>query len=281
MVPAGRPVDPANLLATFHLYEPGGWDPWAALVRGARERGLRVIGYTSPDYQGATLPNPHSPLGEQLPFLFLSEFANEHPVFWARDRTGQDSLARGGFVLLDLRHSRARDHLARELSAIVQQTDLDTLELEWLCGTGDAYPYDCEASTGLKEGIVAFLSQVRQELGPDRRLSVAVEDSLERAGTWGYAWPSWAASGLVNRVVLRHRGQDLAQMANRVRRARAALGQRVELVSQLDCWRENGLRDGALLAQAMDLMREAGADRVAIYRADAVEALGLWESVRS
>ena len=234
------------MLASFHLYEPGGWDPWAALVRGARQRGLRVTGYTSPNYQGAALPNPHSPLGEQLPFLFLSEFANEHPGFWVRDRTGQDSLAREGFVLLDLGFGSVRDHLARELCTIAQNTELGSLELEWLCGSGDAYLYSRKASMELKDGIAAFLRQVRQELGASRRLSVALDDNLERARDWGYDWPAWAAAGLVDRVVLRHQGHDLARMETRVRRARALLSPQVELVSQLDCWRADGLRDGTL-----------------------------------
>jgi hypothetical protein len=65
-------------------------------------------------------------------------------------------------------------------------------------------------------------------------------------------------------------------MVESVRLARGLLGAQVELVSQLDCWRADGLRDGPLLAEATDVVLEAGADRVGIYRADAVEALGLW-----
>lgn len=30
LVPTKRPLDSADLLAIFHLYEPGGGDPWAA-----------------------------------------------------------------------------------------------------------------------------------------------------------------------------------------------------------------------------------------------------------
>ncbi len=206
LVPTERPFDSAALLASFHLYEPGGWDPWAELVHGAYARDMRVTGYTSPNYQGATLPNPHSPLGEQLPFLFLSEFANEHPEAWARDQTGQDSLARGGFVLLDLTYDAVRDYLARELSTVAHETELCSLELEWLCGTGEASPYDHQASMELEAGITASINQVRQALGPGKPLSVAVDDSPERARAWGYDWPAWATSGLVERVVLRHRG---------------------------------------------------------------------------
>ncbi|MGD9317935.1 MAG: hypothetical protein PVG56_13945, partial [Anaerolineae bacterium] len=94
-------------------------------------------------------------------------------------------------------------------------------------------------------------------------------------------WPKWVAGGLVDRVVLRHHGRDLARMAGRVRRARALLGPEVELVSQLDCWREGGLRDGERLCHAVEAVRAAGADAAGIYRADAVQALGLWGALHS
>jgi hypothetical protein len=180
---------------------------------------------------------------------------------------------------LDLAFDHVRDHLARELGTIVQETGISSLELEWLCGAGEAYPYDRRTQKELETGIATFLNQVCQALGPGQSLTVAVDDNPARARTWGYDWPAWATSGLVKRIVLRHRGQNVAQTANRVRRARALLGPGVELVSQLDCWRSDGLRDGPILAQAMDAVREAGADWVAIYRADAVEALGLWEQI--
>ena len=108
-----------------------------------------------------------------------------------------------------------------------------------------------------------------------------MDDDLERARKWFYDWPTWTASDLVDRVVMRHRGRNLAWMASRVRQARARLGSEVELVSQLDCWREDSLRDGEHPRRAVGMVREAGADAAGIYRADSVEAMGLWDSLRA
>jgi hypothetical protein len=167
------------------------------------------------------------------------------------------------------------------LGGIALEKGLDALELEWLCGTEETSPYDHGTPVQATGAVVAFLGQIRRALGPGQRLSVAVDDDLERARNWFYDWPTWAAGGLVDRVVLRHRGRDLAQMAGRVRRARALLGPEVELVSQLDCWREGGLRDAERLCRAVGAVREAGADAAGIYRADSVQALGLWDALDS
>jgi hypothetical protein len=132
-----------------------------------------------------------------------------------------------------------------------------------------------------KAAVAAFLDQVRRALGPGQRFSVAVDDDLERTRNWYYDCPTWAADSLVDRVVLRHRRRDPAQMAGRIRRARALLGPEVGLVSQLNCWRQGGLSDGECLCRAVGAVREAGADAAGIYRADSVQALGLWDHPHS
>ncbi|MGD9048011.1 MAG: hypothetical protein PVF77_08170, partial [Anaerolineae bacterium] len=137
--------DPTDTLATFDLYRPGDWDPWRLLVQGARLRNLRLTGYTSANYQGAVQLNPHSPLGERLPFLFLSEFANRNPSCWVQDKAGRDSLAREGYVVLSLTFGAVREHLAQELGGIAQEKGLNALELEWLCGAEETSPYDHDA----------------------------------------------------------------------------------------------------------------------------------------
>ena len=70
LTPTRDPFEPADLLATFHLYKAGDPDPWIALVHGASARGLWVTGYTSPNYQGATLPTPTRRWASGCPFSF-------------------------------------------------------------------------------------------------------------------------------------------------------------------------------------------------------------------
>jgi hypothetical protein len=111
-----------------------------------------------------------------------------------------------------------------------------------------------------------------------------VDDDLDRVRAWGYDVGQWSALGPLDRVVLRHRGSDVAQICRRLASARAELGPEIELLSQLDCWSPAGFRDVRSLRQALAAVREAGAGaagrhRVGVYRADAVAALGIWDAL--
>lgn len=271
-----RPFVPDEGLVTFELYARApGWDPFAALVEGAHARGIQVWGYSSANYQGAQQPNPHSPQGERLPLLFLSEFSNWHPEYWARDAQGRDSLEREGYVVLSLAFDPVREHLSDTLAALAEEVSLEGLELEWLCGREAATPYGLEGAAG---SVSRFVRQVRQKLAPGLGLSAAVVDDSARALAWGYDWPVWVDQRSVQTIVLRHSGGP-AQISTRVQEARARCGEAVHLVSQLNCWHEVGLRDGKSLVQAAEAALSAGADEVGIYRADAVEASGLWPAL--
>lgn len=274
-----RPFAPDEALATFELYPESENDPFTDLVDGAHAREMRVLGYTSPDFQGALQPNPHSPLGERLPQLFLAEFANEHPEFWARDVEGRDALARNGYVRLSLRFPAVRRRLTATLTHLVEEKELDGLEMEWLCGAEDQTPYGHTAGGEYTEDVTRFVRRVGQALPAPARLSTAVEDDPRRALAWSYDWAAWASQGLVDTLVLRHRGHDAGAIAARVREARALVGPDVHLVSQLDCWRETGFRDDTALVTAAAAARSAGADEVGVYRADAVEAYDLWPAL--
>jgi hypothetical protein len=274
-----RPFAPDQKLATFELYPAPETDPFAELIAGAHARDMRVLGYTSPDFQGALQPNPHSPLGERLPQLFLADFANDHPEFWARDAEGRDALARDGSIRLSLRHPAVRRHLAATLTQLVEQKGLDGLELEWLCGPEVRNPYGQAAEGGYTSHVTRFVHQMGQALPAPVHLSTAVEDDSRRALAWSHDWAAWAADGLVDTLVLRHRGHDAGGIADRVRAARALVGPDVHLVSQLDCWRETGFRAAGDLVTAAAAARSTGADEIGIYRADAVEAYDLWPAL--
>ncbi len=274
-----RPFAPEGALASFHLYPLSGWDPFRELVEGAHARGISVVGYTSPDYQGALQPNPHSPLQEKLPQLFLSDFANQHPGWWTRDPQGRDALSRDGYVVLSLHFPEVRRHLVDTLSRLTQEQGLDGLELEWLCGSGPARPHGAEADAPYATSVTHFVRQTREALSAETGLSTAVTDDPEAGRAWSYEWDRWAGENLIDSLVLRHRARDPGEIASRVRAARERVGPQVQLISQLNCWWETGFRDIAALREAAAAARGAGADVVGLYRADSVEALGLWPAL--
>lgn len=274
-----RPFAPERALASFRLYPLSEWDPFRELVEGARARGIGVVGYTSPEYQGALQPNPHSPLEEKLPQLFLSDFANQHPEWWTRDPDGRDALSRDGYVVLSLHFAEVRRHLVGTLSRLAQEYGLDGLELEWLCGSSATRPYGAEADAPYATSVTRFVRQTREALAAETALSTAVLDDLEVGRAWSYDWDRWAGENLIDSLVLRHRARDPGDIASRVRAGRDRVGPQVQLVSQLDCWRETGFRSVAGLREAAAAAREAGSDVIGLYRADAVDAWGLWPTL--
>jgi hypothetical protein len=167
------------------------------------------------------------------------------------------------------------------LSHFVTTQRLDGLELEWLCGPEGQYPYGFEANSQEEErrSISQFIQDTRKALPPGKSLSAAVVDDLNQARAWGADWVQWIKDGLLDTLVLRHLHGDLDRIAERVRKARTQCGNEVHLISQLDCWHPQGLRDAAKLLRAAEIALEAGVDSVGVYRADAVEAFELWPAI--
>lgn len=263
-------------LASFDLL--GGLDPFEPIIAGAKSRGMRAVGYTSPNYQGGLQPNPHSAVGEKLPILYLSDLAHQHPAAWAVDRDGKGCLERDGFVLLKLDSSAARDHLGPDLAGLALNKGMDALELEWLCGAGPASPYLPSGAAG-REAVTGFVRRLRSELAPGIALSVSVPADLDRALAWHYEWPTWAAEGLVASVILRELGPSTGQLAEQVGSARRLCAPSATLVAQLDPWRYQELRNPERLLAAGKRALESGADQVGVYRADTVETEMLWPAL--
>jgi hypothetical protein len=269
-------------LAVFELYrERQGWDPFEHLVTGAHERKIEVWGYTSPDYQGALQPNPHSAVAERLPFLFLAPFADEHHEYWARDQQGLDSLTRQGHVILSLYFPDVRRHLTAQLTRLVTQARLDGLELEWLVGSEAESPYGFEARPIERiEPMTEFVGQFRRALDGRAMVSSAVPADPDHARGWMIDWPEWGRRGLVDQLVLRLRGSDLSLLHAQIGAARRACDHETWLIAQLDCWHADGWHDASGLVRAAEVARAAGADEVGVYRADSVEAANLWTAVQ-
>lgn len=285
-----RPFEPGIGQSSFELY-PGqeadretGWDPFSELVEKAHARDIKIWGYTSPQYQGSLQANPHSPIGEKLPYLFLSEFANQHPEYWLDTADGTDSLERDGYVILDLAHAPVRQHLCNTFSRLAREKGLDGLELEWIAGSEPVSPYlvksGQEHDRQAVDPVKQFIKQLRLELGGTVSLSAAVLDDPDKARVWGYDWPAWSQERLVDALVLRYSGRDTAALANNIRRARELGGENTKLISQLNVWSKTGFQDPSGLTTAVQTALTTGAGQVGIYRADAVEAMNLWPVIR-
>ena len=296
-----RPYDPSAVLASLDFYAIHGWNPFAFIVAEAYARGLKVQPYTAPGYQGARQPNWHSPSGESLPLLTITRFANDHPEMWSRTQTGEDWLATSSYAMVSFAFAEARRYERETLCSLVTRYDLDGLELEFLRGSDQASPYGYEVPvvcsfqqrtgrepTGNNDEqwlrhrtryVDQFVAELRKALPTDAVLSVAVTDEPSTAYHWMQDWPTWAREHLVDVITLRHMTDNPAEIASQVRAARVAVGSGVRLVSQLVCWGRGRLRTADALFAGAQAALEAGADALGVYRADSVEALGLWPAV--
>lgn len=296
-----RPWDPRAVLAPLRFYADLGWDPLALFMDEAGRRGLQVIPYTAPDIDGSCFPNWHSPVGEKLPILTVTAFANEHPEMWARTAVGEDSLAATGYVRVSFGFDAARAYRAGQLAALVRRCGCAGIELEFLSGREPASPFGFEppilqsfaeaygrAPAGAEDEewqrhrasfTTHFIRELRQALPAGISLSAAVSDEPAAAYRWGCDWPAWAREGLVDYVTLRLMTNDLKAIAGQVRAARQALGDGVSLVAQLCCWGERRFSTIDDILGAARAARDAGATAIGIYRADGVQAWGLWPAV--
>ncbi len=298
-----RPWNADAALAPLRWYAGMACDPMAFFIEEARRRGLWVIPYTAPDIEGACFPNWHSPVGEKLPILTMTAFANAHPEMWARTASGEDSLAVSGYVRISYGFAEARRYRAGQLAEIVRRYACDGIELEFLRGREEVSPFGFEPPIvqSFQESFgrppagdhdedwlrhrasftTRFVGEVRQALPAGAFLSVAVSGEPTTAYRWMQDWPAWARAGLVDAVTLRLMTDDLQDIARQVSAARSVLPGAVPLVAQLCCWGERRLSRAADLRSAAQAAQEAGADAIGIYRADSVQALGLWPAVRA
>lgn len=296
-----RPWDPRAVLSPLRFYADLGWDPLAFFMDEARRRRLQVIPYTAPDIDGSCFPNWHSPVGEKLPILTVTAFANEHPEMWARTASGEDSLTAAGCVRMSFGFAEARAYRAGQLAAVVRRCGCAGIELEFLSGRETVSPFGFETPIvqSFKEAYgrmpagtqdeawlrhragftTRFIRELCQALPAGTSLSAAVSIGPAAAYRWAYDWPAWAREGLIDAVTLRVMTGDIESIAGQVRAARQALGDAALLVAQLCCWGEHRLSTMDDILHAAHAAREAGTDAVGVYRADSVQALGLWPAL--
>ena len=296
-----RPYDPSDVLAPLDFYTTHGWNPLAFITTEAHARGLMVQPYTAPGYQGARQPNWHSPIRESLPLLTITRFANDHPEMWSRTQTEEDSLAVSSYARVSFAFAEARRTERETLCNLATRYDLDGLELEFLRGSGQVSPYGYEVPavrsfqerTGRQPAgnndeqwlrhrprtVDQFVAELHEALPDDAVLSVAVTGDPLTAYCWMQDWPTWGRDRLVDAITLRHTTDNPAEIASQVSAARVAVGNEVKLVSQLICWGKGRLQTADALLAGAQAALEAGTDALGVYRADSVEALGLWPAV--
>ena len=313
---AGPPSDPGEsqprkTLADY--YHQQGWDPLGFLVEEAGKRAIAVQPYWAVFYAGVRVPDWNAKYPRQLPVLSISRWADAHPEMWRRTRSGQSSLEEKGYVILSPAFAEVRAREITLFKELVERYPLDGVTLEFLDGSLDeggctrlGYeepvverfqsaegrdPFqipNCDPQW-LRERTKDFdqflweLSTVLRKVRADLNISAVFtsrgseREYLNLMQDWG----KWTAEGWLDELCPWHRHSDLEVMECETQALKEITGGAGILTAVLGTWKEDTLRDSSGVVQAAQGVKDHGADRLGIYRADSVDYHGLWSALRA
>lgn len=292
-------------------YARQGWNPIGFLVETAHAHGMEVHPYVALHYQGAQLPNYHSYVNERFPYMTISQFANRHPEFWRKTRSGSTSLDVFGYVILSPAFEEVRRYEIQQMVDLLRETGADGIQLEYLWGPVDEagasilgyedpavarfrhqhgedpfqvpndHPAWLQVRADYETQLLRELRAALASLGRPVKLTATVISQSDPAGYLRvlHDWPAWVREGLLDGLFLWHRHRDMGRIRTETAYARAIVPEHVELVAQLAAWGENRLNTEELLVQAAEESLAAGASGIGVYRMDALQTFNLWDAL--
>ncbi|MCZ7568925.1 MAG: family 10 glycosylhydrolase [Ardenticatenaceae bacterium] len=305
----GRSPVPYPALTLGDFYRD--WHPLHILVTAAHERGIQVHPYLAINYHGGQwLKKDDSLVGELFPVAGCTRFAGDHPELWRRDRRGRDSFEAKGEVRLSHAFPEARAYDRAFLVDTVKTFGVDGVQLEFvsepLDETGSAalgydepllaaftalYGQDPRNLAGddarwvrLRAGPIATLIQeLRADLQALGR-SVTISVSFQARESYEYLpmlldWPRWVEEGLIDILCLWHTSSDPEGIQASTEHVVEQVAGRCQVVAELSCYHQGAMRTSHQLASGARAALNGGATALGLYRADAVEVFGLWESL--
>ena len=294
-------------------YQQQGWDPLGFLVEEAGKRAIAVQPYWAVFYAGVRVPDWNAKYPRQLPVLSISRWADARPGMWRRTRSGQSSLEEMGYVILSPAFAEVRAREITLFKELVESYPLDGITLEFLGG-----PLDGKGCTrlGYEEPVVERFQSARgkdpfqvpnhdpqwlRERGRDfdqflwelstvlRKVRADLNISAvftSRGSEREYQnrmldWGKWTAKGWLDELCPWHRHGDIKAMGRETEVLKKITAGEGKLTALLGTWKEGALSDPPGLVQAARVVREHGAEKLGIYRADSVDYHGLWPALKA
>ena len=242
--------------------------------------------------------------------MATSRFASNDRPFWRRDRSGKDCFAVAGHIQLSSAFPEVRAYELAQLRRVLTCWQPDGIQVEFSAEITDEkgvdiYGYEAPAIQALEAlhgktaatvanddaewielrcgYVTTFMRDLRRLLDNwQERVQVTVTvvaRSLDSYRNVFQDWPSWVKEGLVDGVCLWFRSADLGAVCRQTAEAKEITQGRCALIAELSCYHASALGTADLLLTAARRARDAGADAVGVYRADAVEAAVLWPVV--
>jgi len=130
--------------------------------------------------------------------------------------------------------------------------------------------------------IALFITELRYELA---QLDWPVEVSVYVGPDWKKDlqgsmrdWRDWVRMGIIDKLCLGMYSRDFQSFYQGVLQARETCPARIKINIMIACWGGN-LSTPELLKKGFEVSFAADADEVSIYRGDAINRLGLWQTI--
>ncbi|MDA2926392.1 family 10 glycosylhydrolase [Acidobacteria bacterium AH-259-G07] len=336
LINPSQPSDRKNVLAFVEKCAQHGvthlipWDGSRILVEAAREKQIEVqpylafnshggnrIGYAWSVHYSPTLGSTpvkkmldrHRPIwSHPRTRLSLSDFAKEHPQFWARDREQSETLKPGQRLSLSLALPEVRAYEVERYLGLLGRSGGVGVQVEFVSVNQDEkgvdiYGYEAPMVRAFedKQGRSPFtlpnddtawmqfradyvtlaLRKLRDRLNQENPGAVLTTTLIAREKE-DYLkvfqdWPAWVDQRLVDEFYLWFRTtSDVKEVARYTRQAAEVIKGRCPLIAELSCYHVGSLQDPELLLEAARQAKANGADAVGIYRSHAVDQLDFW-----
>ena len=308
--------------------------PWTGsrvLVEAAHEKNIEVhpylafnshgrktVRYTwSVNYVGPPIGTPeakdildhHRPIWAHPRYsVNVSDFAKQHPEWWALDRQLTKELNVGRKRVMSLAVPEVRAYENRRYLSLLEDTGGDGVQVEFISENRDEhgvaiFGYEQPMVTAYQEKfgknpfelannepswvqfradqVTACLRELRQRLKdkfPRVLLSVTVIDrDQEDYIKVGQDLPRWVKEGLIDEFYVWFRTtSDLGTVERHVKQAAEIIAGQCPLIAEISCYHPGSIQDPKLMVEADRRARANGADTVGIYRSHAVDQLDLW-----
>ena len=292
-------------------------DPYLAF----NSHGRKTVRYTwSVNYVGPPIGTPeakdilnhHRPIWAHRRYSAgVSEFAEQHPEWWALDRQLTKELDVGRKRVMSLAMPEVRAYENRQYLSLLEDTGGDGVQVEFISENKDAngvaifgYEQPMVAAYQAKFGknpfelannepswvqfradqVTTCLRELRQRLKdkfPKAILSVTVIDrEREDYIKVGQDLPRWVEEGLIDEYYVWFRTtSDLGTVERHVKQAAEIIAGRSPLIAEISCYHPGSIQDPKLMVEAARRARASGADAVGIYRSHAVDQLDFWPVV--
>lgn len=274
-----------------------------------RQWSVDYVRYGVDPPQGRDLLDRHRPIfAGPTASIQLSDFAKEHPEYWARKRENSGDLDPGESLALSLSHEAVREHEVAKYVSMLEASHGDGVQVEFVLGNEDEigvtkYGYEDRVVAAFVEKhgkspfdvpnndpdwmqfragyVTLFLEELRQGVKAHRP-DAALSTTLIAGDPGDYIkvaqdWPKWVKLGLIDEFYLWFRtNSNLRDLERQTRQASEVIGGRTPLIAELSCYHPGSFQDPSQMLEAAKVALGSGADALGVYRSHAVEQLNFW-----